>query len=64
VAGNEPKGPGRKGSLIRRSQMLNPKTRRWTTCDDKTGRFIDVGDDSGPFKGVRKGRLRYRGGRG
>lgn len=51
-----PKGPGRKGSVKRRSQVLNPYTKRWTKRDARTGRFMDGKDDHSPFKGVRKER--------
>lgn len=56
MAKNPPKGPGRRGAVRKRSQTLNPKTRRWTKRDTGTGRFIDQKSDSKPFKGVRKER--------
>ena len=53
MAKNPPKGPGRKGAVKHRSQSLNPRTKRWTKRDVKTGRFMDGKEDFGPFKGVR-----------
>ena len=54
MAKNPPKGPGRRGSVKRRSQTMNTKTGRWVKRDRKTGRFMDQKSDGEPFKGVRK----------
>jgi hypothetical protein len=45
MARNASKGPGRRGSVRQQSQLLNPKTRRWTKRDDGTGRFMEVKED-------------------
>jgi hypothetical protein len=54
MAKNPPKGPGRRGAVKKRSQIYNPKTKRWTKCDEETGQFMDTKSDGKPFKGVRK----------
>ena len=54
MAKNPPKGPGRRGSVKKRSQTYNPVAKRWTKRDTKTGRFMDTKSDGDPFKGVRK----------
>ena len=55
MAKNPPKGDGqRKGAVRDRSQILNPKTKRYTKRDDDTGLFMDVKSDGTKFKGVRK----------
>lgn len=53
MAKNGPKGGGRKGMVRNRSQSFNPKTRRYTKRDTKTGEFMGVKSDGTPFKGVR-----------
>ncbi len=42
------------GAVRGRSQTLNPKTGQWTKRDSSTGRFAQVKESPGPFKGVRK----------
>lgn len=54
LATNPPKDERRKGAVKSRSQVKNPKTKRYVKRDSKTGRFMDVKSDSKPFKGVRK----------
>ncbi len=49
----EPNG-ARIGAVKDRSQVLNPKTGKWTKRDTATGEFMDVKEDGTPFKGVRK----------
>ena len=45
----------RKGAVMERSQVQNPKTGLWTKRNVETGKFIDVKTSSEkPFKGVRK----------
>ena len=44
----------RVGAVRKRSQIKNPLTGTWTKRDDETGKFMDVKEDSTPFKGVRK----------
>lgn len=57
MAKNKPYGDGKRvGAVRKRSQVLNPKTRRWTKRDADTGRFMDTKSDTKPFKGVRKER--------
>ena len=53
MAKNGPKGHGRAGRIKQRSQTFNPKIRRYVERDAKTGRFINVKADRGPFKDVR-----------
>ena len=43
------------GAVRRRSQVLNPRTRRWTTRGPD-GRLINGKSDTKPFRGVRKER--------
>lgn len=43
----------RRGSVSRRSQILNPRTRAWTKRGEN-GRFMDGKAGSSPFKGVRR----------
>jgi hypothetical protein len=45
----------RHGAVSDRSQLLTPVG--WIKRDGRTGRFLDVKPDGGPFKGVRKERL-------
>ncbi len=56
MAKNGPKGKGRRGAVRGRSQVLNPKTNRYTKRDTATGQFMDGKSDDKPFKGVRKER--------
>lgn len=44
----------RKGSVNDRTQLQNPRTGHWTKRDTETGKFIDVKQDSEPFKGIAK----------
>lgn len=44
----------RRGEVRDRSQSFNPITKKWTKRDTDTGEFVDVKEDGGPFKGVRK----------
>lgn len=54
MAVNGPKGRGRKGEVKKRTQVLNPRNKRWTKVDTKTGRFMDQMAKKGKaFKGVR-----------
>ncbi len=55
MATNPPTGDGhRNGAVRKRSQIFNPKTKRWVKRDTETGKFIDQKADKKPFKGVRK----------
>lgn len=54
MAKNTSKGHGRMGRISERSQALNPKNKRWTERDTKTGRFMNVKSDYSPFKDVKK----------
>lgn len=55
MATNPPSGDGRrKGAVRKRSQVKNPKTKRWVKRDATTGRFMDQKSDNKPFKGVRR----------
>jgi len=55
MARNPPTGDGHRiGAVRNRSQVFNPKTKRWTKRDSETGRFMDQKQDGQPFKGVRK----------
>lgn len=55
MAVNKPYGDNaRKGAVIERSQVLNPKTGLYVKRDSNTGRFMDVKATGGKFKGVRK----------
>ena len=54
MATNPPKGDNHRNGAVRdRSQVLNPKIDRYVKRDGDTGRFMNVKDDSGKFKGVR-----------
>lgn len=44
----------RRGAVLQRTQVQNPKTGRWTKRNAENGRFIDGKSDSKPFKGIRK----------
>lgn len=55
MATNPPKDGSRKGAVRKRSQVLNPKTKKWVKRDSESGRFMDVKtSDNEPFKGVTK----------
>jgi hypothetical protein len=55
MARNKEAGDDRRvGAVRRRSQIKNKLTGTWTKRDDTTGMFMDVKEDSKPFKGVRK----------
>ncbi len=55
MATNPPKDGSRKGAVRKRSQVLNPKTKKWVKRDSETRRFMDVKTSNDkPFKGVRK----------
>ena len=55
MATNPPKGDHRRaGEVKQRSQVFNPKTEQWVKRDIKTGQFLDVKQDGGKFKGVRR----------
>lgn len=55
MAKNPPTGDGRRiGAVRKRSQVFNPKAKRWTKRDADSGKFMDQKADGTPFKGVRK----------
>lgn len=54
MAKNEAGGGGRIGTVKGRSQTRNPKTGLWTKRDAVSGRFKDVKQSGGAFKGVRR----------
>jgi hypothetical protein len=54
MAKNGARGKGRVGAVSRRSQTRNPKTGMWTKRDARTGRFMDIKQSGGAFKGVRR----------
>lgn len=54
MAKNGAKGSRRIGVVKGRSQSRNPKTGLWTKRDTSTGRFADVKQSGGAFKGVRR----------
>ena len=55
MATNRTSGDNRRhGAVRQRSQVFNPKTEQWVKRDTNTGKFMDVKQDSTPFKGVRK----------
>ena len=55
MATNPPKGDvHRNGEVRQRSQTFNPRTEQWVKRDTETGRFLDVKQDGGKFKGVRR----------
>lgn len=55
MATNAPAGDGhRNGAVKNRSQVKNPKNKRFIKRNDTDGRFMDVKADPEPFKGVRK----------
>jgi hypothetical protein len=53
LAKNPPKGPGRRGAVIDRSQFLAPNG-LWAKRDRETGRIMDQKADGARFKGVRR----------
>jgi hypothetical protein len=53
MATNPPKGPGRKSSVKKRSQFVNPRTGLAAKRSASTGRIMDVKTSGGAFKGVR-----------
>lgn len=55
MATNAPVGDGhRNGAVKKRSQVKNPKNKRFIKRNADDGKFMDVKSDSDPFKGVRK----------
>lgn len=54
MAKNGAKGNGRIGAVSHRSQSRNPKTGLWTKRDAVSGRFMDIKQAGGAFKGVRR----------
>lgn len=54
MATNGPKGKGRRGAVRKRSQVHNPKNKRWTKVNRKSKKFMDQKANRKPFKGVRK----------
>ena len=56
MATNGGRGKSRVGAVKKRSQVMNPKTGRWTKRDTSTGQFSAMKESPGPYKGVRKER--------
>lgn len=56
MATNSGRGKSRAGAVRGRSQVLNPKTGRWTKRDAATGKSSPLKESPGPYKGVRKER--------
>jgi hypothetical protein len=54
MAKNGVRGKGRVGAVKARSQVRNSKTGMWTKRDTSTGRFLDVKQSGGTFRGVRR----------
>lgn len=54
MAKNGPRGHGRIGVIKQRRQVYNPKNRRWTEQDTKTGKFTNQKANKEPFKDVRR----------
>ncbi len=53
MATNGKSGDNRRhGAVKKRTQVLNPKTKRFVKRDTETGRFMDVKSDGTKFKGV------------
>ena len=53
MATNGKSGDNRRhGAVKKRTQVLNPKTKRFVKRDTDTGRFMDVKSDGTKFKGV------------
>jgi len=57
MAKNPPKGPGRRGFVKNRDQVVSRRNVRWVKRNLKSGRFINQKSDVLPFKGVRKNRV-------
>lgn len=57
MAVNKPVGDNaRVGSVRKRVQVFNPRTKLWVKIDTTSNRIIDVKTSGGKFKGVRKHR--------
>lgn len=54
MAKNKPIDNARIGAVKSRSQIFNPKTGLWVKRDSETGLFMDVKENCGVFKGVRR----------
>lgn len=55
MAKNKPVGDNaRVGAVKKRSQVLNPKTKKWVKRDADSGKFMSVKKDGTKYKGVRK----------
>lgn len=54
MAKNGARGKGRVGAVKHRSQTRNSKTGLWTKRSAVSGRFMDVKQSGGTFKGVRR----------
>jgi hypothetical protein len=54
MAKNGARGNGRIGAVTGRSQTRNSKTGLWTKRDAVSGRFMDIKQSGGAFKGVRR----------
>lgn len=54
MAKNGARGKGRVGAVTKRSQTRNPKTGLWTKRDAVSGKFMDIKESGGAFKGVRR----------
>lgn len=56
MAKNPPKGDGHRNGAVRSRSQTKTPSGNWVKRDTKTGRFMDVKSDKGPFKGVRRER--------
>jgi hypothetical protein len=54
MAKNGAKGKERVGAVKQRSQTRNPNTGLWTKRSAVSGRFMDVKQSGGAFKGVKR----------
>ena len=55
MAKNPPAGDNsRKGSVCKRTQVLNTKTELYVKRDTTTGKFVGVKSTGGKYKGVRR----------
>lgn len=54
MAKNEARGKGRAGAVKQRSQTRDPSTGLWTKRSAVSGRFMDVKQSGGAFKGVKR----------
>lgn len=54
MAKNGARAKGRVGAVKQRSQTRNPKTGLWTKRSAVSGRFMNVKQAGGAFKGVRR----------